>query len=82
MSDKTTPQQPGPQFLPIDQRSFQWAPLPNISAHELALALNLLFTGVTGASPGQVYDQLPREVQRHFLVHWPDPAPEDQVTTK
>lgn len=60
------------------ERHYHWMPRPNISAHELALALNVLLTGVTGGDPTPLYEQLPQEAKRHFLVLDPDP----QVITK
>lgn len=57
------------------ERHYHWMPQPNISAHELALAMNVLFTGVTGNDPTPAYEQLPKEAQRHFLVLDPDSDP-------
>jgi len=54
-----------------DGRSFKYRPQPDITTYELALCMYLLMVQAWNKSlrnEQKVYDQLPTEAQRHFVV--------------
>lgn len=54
-----------------DGRSFKWYPQKDITTYELALCMYLvplLYPGEKWERHAEVYDLLPPEAQRHFLV--------------
>ena len=60
-----------PQEALEDGRSFKYRPQPDITTYELSLCMYLLMVQAWNKSPRdeqKVYDQLPTEAQRHFLV--------------
>jgi hypothetical protein len=54
-----------------DGRSFKYRPEPDITTYELALCVYLLMVKIGKGSlrdEQKIYDQLPTEAQRHFVV--------------
>ena len=54
-----------------DGRSFKYRPEPDITTYELSLCLYLLMVKIgegTLRDEQKIYDQLPPEAQRHFVV--------------
>lgn len=55
-----------------DGRSFTYKPQPDITTYELALCMYLISTRLSSMATlrdeQKIYDALPAEVQRHFVV--------------
>lgn len=55
-----------------DGRSFTYKPQPDITTYELALCMYLISTILSSSTTlrdeQKIYDALPAEVQRHFVV--------------
>lgn len=49
-------------------RSFVYAPLPDITAYELSLLLEIVMTSVMHGDLEKAYERLPPEAQRHLQV--------------
>jgi hypothetical protein len=49
-------------------RSFEWRPQEDITAHELALCLPILICRQSYMHYGAMYDTLPDNAKRHFVV--------------
>lgn len=49
-------------------RNYAWNPCEDITAYELARALEVIATGLMKADVDAAYDRLPPEAQRHFKV--------------
>jgi hypothetical protein len=56
-----------------DGRSFRYEPKPDITTYELALCMYLLIVQAWNKplrDEQKIYDQLPAEAQRHFVVKY------------
>lgn len=51
-----------------EPRSFTYAPLPDITAFELALLLEVVMTSVMRGDLDAAYERLPPEAKRHLRI--------------